>query len=190
MRPKPATVIAFVALFTALGGWAQAADLLDGSKIKTGTVGTKQVRDRSLGVADLSLAARASLHAIPDASIVGAKLEEGTITSRELAPGTIPAPAAAADPTRFSGTFSVSIPTVQVTGCQSKTSAALTPKTAGDSLLDDVIVITPPASFPDGLVVTARPASENTIRVTVCNPGVDSPRSPGNVTFRYASYAT
>jgi hypothetical protein len=189
MRPKPATVIAFVALFTALGGWAQAADLLDGSKIKTGTVGTKQVRDRSLGVTDLSLAARASLHAIPDASIAGAKLEEGTITSRELAPGTIPS-YTPTDPTRFSGTVTISFPTVQVTGCQSKTSATLTPKTAGDSLLDDVIVITPPASFPDGLVVTARPASESTIRVTVCNPGVDSPRSPGNVTFRYASFAT
>src|SRR5689334_16476763 len=152
MRPNPATVIACLALFAALGGFARAADLLDGSNIKPGTVGTKQIRDRSLGVADLSLAARASLHAIPDSSVTGAKLEEGTITSRELAPGTIPAAApAAADGARFSGTLSISFPTIQVTGCQSKTSAALTPKTAGDSLLDDVIVVTPPPSFPDGL---------------------------------------
>ena len=53
-RPSPASVIAPSALFVALGGPAQAARLIDGDDIRKGTVGSKQVKDRSLKPRDLS----------------------------------------------------------------------------------------------------------------------------------------
>lgn len=60
--PKPATVIAGVALFAAIGGTATAATtLIDGKNIRAGTITAKQVKNGSLGTADLSRAARAAL---------------------------------------------------------------------------------------------------------------------------------
>jgi hypothetical protein len=71
-RPSPATAIAGVALFAALGGTATAASgLIDGKQIRAGTITGRQVKnasltgakvkDGSLAAADLSRAARASL---------------------------------------------------------------------------------------------------------------------------------
>ncbi|HST38762.1 MAG TPA: hypothetical protein VLK58_04610 [Conexibacter sp.] len=60
--PKPATVIAGVALFAAVGGTATAAStLIDGKNIRAGTITARQVKNGSLGTADLSRAARAAL---------------------------------------------------------------------------------------------------------------------------------
>lgn len=60
--PKPATVIAGVALFAAIGGTATAAStLIDGKNIRAGTITARQVKNGSLGTADLSRAARAAL---------------------------------------------------------------------------------------------------------------------------------
>jgi hypothetical protein len=88
-RPSAATVIAIGALFVALGGPARAAHLIDGSDIKAGTVGSKQVKDRSLAPHDLSKGAVRSLRATPDESITAAKLGESSVTTRALAPGSV-----------------------------------------------------------------------------------------------------
>lgn len=61
-RPTPSTVLAGAALFVALGGTATAASaLIDGSKIRPGTITGKQVKDRSLSTRDLSRRALAAL---------------------------------------------------------------------------------------------------------------------------------
>ncbi len=61
--PKPATVIAGVALFAAIGGTATAAStLIDGKNIRSRqSITARQVKNGSLGTADLSRAARAAL---------------------------------------------------------------------------------------------------------------------------------
>ena len=88
-RPTPASAIAIAALFVALGGPAQAARLINGSDIKKGTVGSKQVKDRSIAPRDLSRRAVRALTATPDGSIVAAKLADAAVGTRALAPGSV-----------------------------------------------------------------------------------------------------
>jgi hypothetical protein len=88
-RPSPPTVIAIAALFVAAGGPAQAARLIDGKDIKKGSIGSKQVKDRSLAPRDLSKRAVRSLTATPDRSIGDAELADAAVTTRALAPGSV-----------------------------------------------------------------------------------------------------
>src|SRR5215207_9910 len=88
-RPSPATVIAIVALFVALGGPARAARLIDGADIERGTVGSQQVKDHSLAPRDLSKRAVRALRRTPDSSITSAKLGDNAVTTRSLTPGSV-----------------------------------------------------------------------------------------------------
>jgi hypothetical protein len=88
-RPSAPLVLALAALFVALGGPAQAARLIDGDDIRRGTVGSKQVKDRSLKARDLSKRAVRSLTATADRSITAAKLAPGAVTTPALAPGSV-----------------------------------------------------------------------------------------------------
>lgn len=88
-RPTPATAIALVALFVALGGPAQAAKLIDGGDIKKGTVASKQVKDRSIKPRDLAPDTVRSLKATPPRSVVEASLADNAVTTRALAPGSV-----------------------------------------------------------------------------------------------------
>jgi hypothetical protein len=88
-RPSPGTVIAIVALFVAVGGPAEAARLIDGDDIKRGTVGSKQIKDRSVKPRDLTRDAVRTLKATPDGSIGAAKLADDAVTTRALAPGSV-----------------------------------------------------------------------------------------------------
>ena len=59
------TVVAYLALFAALGGSAYAAVTVTGKNIKDGTVTGKDVRNRSLGTSKLSASAVSSLAGKP-----------------------------------------------------------------------------------------------------------------------------
>jgi hypothetical protein len=89
LRPSAPLVVALLALFVALGGPAQAAKLLDGGRIKAGTVGTKQIENRSLAVADLSPPAVRKLRATPAHSISARLLRENAVDARAIAPGSV-----------------------------------------------------------------------------------------------------
>jgi len=82
-------IVALLALFVALGGPAQAAKLINGAKIKRGTVGSKQIKDRSLRARDLAPGAVESLTATPLGSITGAQLAENAVDGRAIAPGSV-----------------------------------------------------------------------------------------------------
>jgi hypothetical protein len=88
-RPSPSAVIAAVALFVAVGGPAQAAKLIDGGDIRRGTVGSKQLKDRSIKARDLTPAAVRSLKATPERSIAADKLADDAVTTRALAAGSV-----------------------------------------------------------------------------------------------------
>ena len=82
-------LVALLALFVALGGPAQAAKLLNGARIKEGTVASKQIRDRSLKVRDLAPGAVRAL-TNPRANSIGpAQLSENAVTTRAIAPGAV-----------------------------------------------------------------------------------------------------
>ena len=88
-RPSPATAIALLALFVAVGGPAKAARLIDGGDIRAGTVASKQVKDRSLKERDLSRSAVRALTTPADGSVSEPKLADDSVTTRALAPGSV-----------------------------------------------------------------------------------------------------
>ena len=89
LRPSPAFVVACLALFVALGGPAQARKLISGRLIKPGTVTAKQVKDRSLRVADLGRNAVAKLQRTPAGAIGEAALLDGAVTAPKLGPSAV-----------------------------------------------------------------------------------------------------
>jgi hypothetical protein len=82
-------IVALLALFVALGGPAQAKRLIDGSDIKRGTVGSKQLKDRSVAERDLARKTVRALRATPNRSIGATALADGAVTARSLAPGSV-----------------------------------------------------------------------------------------------------
>lgn len=88
-RPTAPMVVALLALFIALGGPAQAAKLFDGSKIKKGTVGSKQLKDGSIRTRDLTPGTVRALGGTPDGSITAAKLGPNAVTTGALAPDSV-----------------------------------------------------------------------------------------------------
>lgn len=95
-RPSAALIVALLALFVALGGPAQAAHLINGKLLKKGTVTGKAVKNRSLGVRDLSRPSIRKLQATPKGSITEAQLANGAVTPGKLAPGAVGSAAIAA----------------------------------------------------------------------------------------------
>jgi len=59
--PSPSMSVALVALFVALGGTGYAAVKINGKDIKKGTISGKKLKNRTLGTAKLTTAARSSL---------------------------------------------------------------------------------------------------------------------------------
>lgn len=77
--PRPATVLAGIAVFGVLAATATAAtELINGSEIKPGTVTGKQVKNKSLSLNELSKAAVKSLKGVPGPrGAAGARGEAG-----------------------------------------------------------------------------------------------------------------
>jgi hypothetical protein len=88
-RPSPATVLAAVALFVALGGPAWAGQLVNGKRIKPNTVTTKQIKDHSIGERDVDPTLLARLLAVVDGSVTGTSVADGSLGASDLAPGSI-----------------------------------------------------------------------------------------------------
>jgi hypothetical protein len=86
-RPSAPLLVALLALFVALGGPAHAERLINGANIKRDSVGSKQIKDRSVRARDLARPAVRALRATPDRSITGRKLADGAVGTRALAPG-------------------------------------------------------------------------------------------------------
>jgi hypothetical protein len=82
-------LVALLALFVALGGPAHAERLINGSKIKAGTVSSKQIKDRSVKERDLEPTTVRALRATPNGTISDAKLAPNAVTTRALAPGSV-----------------------------------------------------------------------------------------------------
>ena len=76
-RPSAALVVASLALFVALDGPATAAHFISGATIKPSSITTKQVRNRTLGVQDLSKSFAAAAQASLDESMSAFKALTG-----------------------------------------------------------------------------------------------------------------
>jgi hypothetical protein len=216
-RPSAATAIALLALFVALGGPAQAAHLIDGSLLQKGSVTGRAVKDRSLTTHDLSKAAVRRLRTTPVASVTEAQLKNGSVTPGKLARGAVGSAAiapggvtagnlaagavgsaqvadgslTAADVARYSGRFSVDIPTIPPSQCWTREPviAAL----AGANISGDVTLVTPDGSWPNtptaSLTLTVyTSARPDRFVLSVCNPATATqlPATTTRVGFSYA----
>jgi hypothetical protein len=224
-RPSPAFVLALIALFVALGGPAQARRLIDGKLLRKGSVTGRAIKNGSLGKRDLSRAAVRSLTGTPvnsvrsgqiaDGQVLAPDLGAGAVTATALATGSVTASKLAPDSigggsvangslqTLDIGSFAgaISVPTFTFdnppsgTLCQSAEAPAIA---AGGSpnIADDVVVVTPPAGWPDQVVVNGKPAPGNRIRLTACladpvsvGVGTTGPFTiPGPIIFRYVTF--
>jgi hypothetical protein len=209
-------VVALIALFIALGGPAQAKKVINGKLLGKNTVTGRAVKNGSLAKADLSKAAIKSLERTPsnsvrstsivDGQVLAPDIGAGAVTSTALAAGSVTSSKLAADSIgsgsvangslqtldigSFAGAVSVDsfLPFTPGAPCQAFPAAA-TPTGGQPNIADDVIVVTPPSSWPETVVVAAKPGSGNTIRILACwvNDG-GPPPTPGPTVFRYVTF--
>jgi hypothetical protein len=171
-RPSAAMIVALLALFVALGGPAQAAHLINGKLLKKGTVTGKAIKDRSLGVRDLSKPAIRKLQNLPSGSVTETKLANGAVTPGKLAPGAVGSAAIAAggvasgnlaggavgspqvadssltarDIARYSGRFSLDVPPIPAGQCWSR--EPVLDALAGANINGDIVEVTPDSAWP------------------------------------------
>ncbi len=94
-RPSIPTAIALLALFVALDGPAHAQRLINGKLLRTGTVTSRAIKDRTLQARDLTRPAYRDLKAVRDNAITSSKLAGGAVTTGKLATGAVGASAIA-----------------------------------------------------------------------------------------------
>ena len=196
-RPSFAAVVALLALFVALGGPAHAQRMLG-----KGSVKSRQVKDRSLKVEDLSRKTVSRLQSTANNSITEAKLANSSVTPGKLAPAAVGTAAiadnsvggadvangslTASDLGRFWGRFRIDVPAVLPGTCWSGEPAGLAPELAGADISQDVVLVTPDSRWPeDRLSFTVR-NSANPMRFVLagCNR-TNTPVDAFEVAFRY-----
>jgi hypothetical protein len=82
-------VVALLALFIALGGPAQASKLINGAKLKPGSVGSKQLANGGVRTRDLARGTVAKLSATPAGSIGPRELANNAVATNALAPNSV-----------------------------------------------------------------------------------------------------
>jgi hypothetical protein len=210
-------VVALLALFIALGGPAEAKRLIDGKLLRKGSVTGRAIKNGSIGRVDLSKAAVRSLTTTPANSVRSANIVDGqvlapdlgasSVTASALAPGSVTASKLAPnsigggsvangslqtlDIGSFAGAVSVdSFLSFNTEQCQVFPAAA-TPTGGDPNIADDVVVVTPPSSWPENILVTGKPGPNNTIRIVACfiaTTSVPTAIQPGPTIFRYVTF--
>ena len=117
-------LVALLALFVALGGPAQARHLIDGKDIRSGTVASAQIKDRSITTRDLSPDTVRALRVTADASIDGAPSSARARRRPAIADGTV----AGGRPRRRRGRSGGSSPTARSAPASSPTARSPAPR--------------------------------------------------------------
>jgi hypothetical protein len=209
-------IVALIALFVALGGPAEAQRLLG-----KGSVTGRAVKDRSLGVRDLSRPAVRDLRTTPNGSVTEAKLRNGSVTPGKLGQGAVSSRAIAdrgvgpvdlaigsvggaaiadgsltsVDVARWSGRFSVDVPTIPPDECWSREPVIAALDAAGADIGGDVVHVTPDANWPRmktgggevALSLTVyNSATPSRFVISICNPTAALlPEEPDRIGFSY-----
>jgi hypothetical protein len=218
-RPSPAMVVALIALFVALGGPAEAKKrLMDGGLIRKGTVTSREIKNGSIAKTDLTKGAVRALSATPansvgsgqiiDGQVLAPDLGAGSVGPSQLGAGAVTASKLAADSIGSSSVANGSLQTVDIgsftgslhpvpdftfstgTPCQARQAPA-TPTGGQPNIADDVILVSPPGDWDDNVVLSARPAGGNQIRVVACwipPNGAPPTLSLGPTILRYVTF--
>jgi len=216
-RPSFATVVAFLALFVALGGPAQAARFIDGKLLRKGSVSSAAIKDRSLKVRDLGRPAVRSLQQTPNNSVTEAKLANRSVTAAKLASGAVTSTALAdhsvaavdlgadavrsetvadgalraADFSRFHGRFRSMIGPIPFGQCWSGEPAGLAPELAGADISNDLVLVSPDENWVERRVTFSVRSSSNHSRfvLAACNVGIPLGGSSGPMDQREISFS-
>jgi hypothetical protein len=213
-------VVALIALFIALGGPAQAKKVVDGKLLKRNSVTGQVIKNGSIAKADLSKAAVKSLERTPTNSVRSASIVDGqvlapdigagAVTGTALAAGSVTSSKLAADSIGGGSVANGSLQTLDIGSfagavqvdfapfdlgdnrCQ-KAEAAAIPTGGQPNIVDDVVLVTPPAGWSDFITVTGKPAPGNLIRIVACwipaNPVMPpDPPDPPSAVFRYVTF--
>jgi hypothetical protein len=166
-RPRHATIVAYLALFVALGGTSYAAIVVTGKNVKDGSLTGKDVRNRSLAGIDLSKSTVKSLRGqagarglqgpkgetgapAPTDAITGANVVDGSLTTADLTGSRVNA-------------------TISLSGIANGRCTQVTFNVGGAQVGDSTIVSTA-AAIQNGIVMYAnRVASEGHVEVSACN---------------------
>ena len=209
-------VVALIALFIALGGPAEAKKrLIDGGLLRKNTVTGLAIKNGTIAKADLSKTAVRSLTATPAGSVGSAQIVDGQVLApdlgagsvgpNQLAAGAVTASKLAADSIGGGSVANGSLQTVdigsfagavQVNTFRAFTTsepcqvfpAAATPTGGQPNIADDVVVVSPPASWPETVIVTGKPSVDNTIRIIACWTGQLPVPTPDPTVFRYVTF--
>ena len=173
-----AVVIASAALFVALDGPTQAADLLTGKDIRNSSLTGKDVKADSLQGGDI---AESSLAKVPSAAAadVAGGVAAGSVTGAGVADRSL----TAADYAVGSGSFTVDISSVPGNECQ------YTAVNVNTNLQNAAIVVTPPSNFGgiDISVTVVHSDAVGPLRLMVCNP-TGAAIDPPNATFNWIGF--
>jgi hypothetical protein len=161
---------------SSVNGAKVADESLTAADLGPNSVGNSELQNNSVGKAKIGSNAVGTAE-LQDNSVGAAELADNSVDTGAIVNGTIKQE----DLASFVRTVSVALPQVAAKSC----AGADAPVT--EDLSADAIAITPPASWPDGLTVTARPTSPTALRVSVCNLDV-APANPGTTTFRYVAF--
>jgi hypothetical protein len=201
-------VVALIALFIALGGPAQARKLIDGHELRKGSVTGRAIKDHSIAKVDLTKSAVRSLTATPAGSVGSSQIIDGQVLAPDLGAGAVTASKLAADSVGGGSVANGSLQTVDIGSfagslravsgfsfsrdapCQVVQGPAIS---AGGqpNISDDVVVVTPPAEWPDTVVVTGKPAPNNQVRIVACwipQGDGDTPPNVGTPIFNYVTF--
>jgi hypothetical protein len=161
-----------------------------------GSIGSDKIADGSIAGVDLAGASVNSSHVV-DQSLQGVDIATNAVSADEIAPNSIQGDEiedgrlGARDVGSFVGTLSLDFPSLNPGACAFVDAdvAALASATPPFSVADDIVLVTPPAAFPDdALALSAAPSSATKIRVRACNlngaGAVDLP----SLTYRYISF--
>ena len=186
-RPSFATGVALLALFIALGGPAEAAKVVK-------RVTSRDVKDHSLKLRDLSHGAVRTLRTPRDGSVTASKLAPNAVTATAIADRSVGAgdiavnaitgtqiadgSLTAREVARFYGRFQLSdnIPALNHGQCWSGVPTGLAAERANADISQDVVLATPDASWPqDQLTLTLKVESAQSQRgrfvLAACNAG-------------------
>lgn len=215
-------VVALIALFIALGGPAQAKRALNGKLLAKSSVTSRAIKNGTIAKADLSKRAVRSLTATPvnsvrsaqivDGQVLAPDLAAGSVTAAALAPGSVTASKLAPDSVGSGSVANGSLQTTDIgsfagaitvregfsfaTGSFCKSVEADAAPTGGaPKIADDIVVVTPPAGWPDQVVVVGKPAPNNRVRIVACLADPTDVRIQplpfsiaGPVTLRYVAF--
>ena len=180
------------------------------SQVKNGSLAKADLSKAAVGSLTATPANSVGSKQIVDGQVLAPDLGAGSVGTGQLAPGAVTASKLAPDSVgggsvangslqttdigSFAGAVQVDFkPFDPANQCQATRDPVTGPPVAvptggQPNIADDVVVVSPPAGWPDNVVVTGKPAPDNRIVIVACFAGTDAPPDPGPTIFRYVTF--